>query len=226
MTAAGATILRASNNTFISITPESESHYGHTHPHSHVIQDRASLGVDTHFTFSTDIITQARLWLQKVRYLLFDEVLAGWRLPTTSPMSVNQAFLLATRRGALALNHPDLGGIFPGAKADLVIWGGESPALLGWVDPVAAVILHASVGDIRHVVVDGKFAKRDGRIVAAEYPALRRRFLDSARRIQGVLRGVPHPVPEGSFSSGYAYDKPNQVAVDPREGGGYGPTFV
>ncbi|KAF3347044.1 hypothetical protein VdG2_04786 [Verticillium dahliae VDG2] len=45
----------------ISITPESELHYGHLHPTSHLLLDQASLGVDTHFTFSTDILTQARL---------------------------------------------------------------------------------------------------------------------------------------------------------------------
>lgn len=46
---------------FISITIESEHHYGHDHPHSYHIQDQASLGVDTYFTFSSDIVWQARL---------------------------------------------------------------------------------------------------------------------------------------------------------------------
>ncbi|KAK0714185.1 hypothetical protein B0T26DRAFT_813813 [Lasiosphaeria miniovina] len=54
-TATGATLLRQTNQ-FVSITPESEMHYGHTHPYSH----QAALGVDTHFTFSADIVTQAR----------------------------------------------------------------------------------------------------------------------------------------------------------------------
>jgi cytosine/adenosine deaminase-related metal-dependent hydrolase len=39
-------------NQFISITPESEMHYGHTHEESFRSMDQAALGVDTHFTFS------------------------------------------------------------------------------------------------------------------------------------------------------------------------------
>ena len=131
-------------------------HYGHTNPHSHLIQDQCALGVDTHFTFSTDILTQARIWLQSARCRMYNSVLDTWRIPRNNPMSVNQAFLLATRHGALALRRPDLGVLATGAKADLVVWNGRSPSLLGWTDPVAAIILHANVGDIDHVLVDGQ----------------------------------------------------------------------
>ena len=74
-------------------------------------------------------------------------------------MSANQAFYLATRAGGLALCKPDLGIIAPGTKADLVVWNGTSSWLIGWVDPVAAVILHVSVGDIDHVLANGRFVK-------------------------------------------------------------------
>src|SRR5262245_32249284 len=54
--------LLRSSNQYISITPESEMHFGHLHPGSHLIQDQAAMGVDTHFTFSADILTQSRIW--------------------------------------------------------------------------------------------------------------------------------------------------------------------
>ena len=76
-------------------------------------------------------------------------------------MSVNQAFLLATRNGGLALKRPDLGVIAPGAKADIVVFKGDSPNMIGWVDPVAAVILHSNVGDVEHVLVNGQFKKKE-----------------------------------------------------------------
>ncbi|KAF7555977.1 hypothetical protein G7046_g6423 [Stylonectria norvegica] len=66
LSAQGAQLLR-STDQYLSITPESEMHYGHTHQHSAIVQDQAALGVDTHFTYSTDILTQARIWLQSVR---------------------------------------------------------------------------------------------------------------------------------------------------------------
>lgn len=62
LTAEGAQLLR-STNQYISITPESEMHYGHGQPTGHLIQDQASIGVDTHFTYSTDILTQVSILL-------------------------------------------------------------------------------------------------------------------------------------------------------------------
>ncbi|OBR11542.1 Amidohydrolase [Colletotrichum higginsianum IMI 349063] len=226
LTYRGASLLR-STNQYISITPESEMHYGHTHPHSHLIQDQGSLGVDTHFTFSTDILTQARLWLQSTRRLLYQQVLQHWRVPTSTPMTADQAFLLATRNGGLALRRPDLGVIAEGAKADVVVWDGGSPALLGWVDPVAAVILHASVGDVEHVLVDGKFVKKDRALVAPGYAGVRTRFLESARKIQQTWRDIPFPVLEGVFSgSGAPYEAPLSVDVVTGDETGYGAIHV
>ncbi|KAF9875016.1 amidohydrolase [Colletotrichum karsti] len=226
LTYQGATLLR-STNQHISITPESEMHYGHTHPHSHLIQDQAALGVDTHFTFSTDILTQARLWLQSTRRLLYQQVLAHWNVPTSAPMTVNQAFLLATRNGGLSLRRPDLGVIAKGAKADVVVWDGESPALLGWVDPVAAVILHASVGDVEHVLVDGKFVKKDRKLVAPGYADVRTQFLESARKVQETWKELPFQALTGAFSSsGAPYEAPLEVDVLAGEESGYGTMFV
>ncbi|KAJ0123607.1 hypothetical protein J7T55_012072 [Diaporthe amygdali] len=221
----GAALLR-STNKHISITPESEMHYGHLHPTSHHIMDQASLGVDTHFTYSSDILTQARLWLQSTRYRVYQNTVDRWQIPKRNPFSVNQAFLLATRNGGLALGRKDLGVIAPGAKADIVVWNGRSPAMLGWTDPVAAVILHASVGDIDHVLVGGEFRKRDGQLVVDGYEDLQERFLVSAERIQGALREKPLPTLEGNLFTGSPYGDVLELDVQRGEGTGYGPNFV
>ena len=205
-------------------------HYGHTHPHSHLIQDQASLGVDTHFTFSSDILTQARIWLQTVRRRLYEEVLDRWEIPSNNPMSVNQAFLLATRHGGLALRRDDIGVIAPGAKADLVVWdGANSPAMLGWNDPVAAVMLHASVGDVEAVLVDGRWKKRDGRIVDPAYPQIRERFLEAAHRIQRKLIEMPSVFPQPGDIwqlSGFPVGEVVTTDIQRGNGTGYGETFL
>ncbi|KAK4170806.1 amidohydrolase family protein [Triangularia setosa] len=224
LTPTGADLLR-STNQYISITPESEMHYGQTHPVSYSIQDQASLGIDTHITFSTDILTQARIWLQQARYERYLDLLEQDKLPGSNPMSVEQAFLLATRNGALALRRDDLGGIFVGAKADLIIWDGTSPAMLGWVDPVAAVILHASVGDIEAVLVDGKWTKRGGKLVARGYPEARVRFLRTARRLQAVWRSMPLPEAPAEFN-GNPVVNPERVDVVRGPGDGYGSIYI
>jgi cytosine/adenosine deaminase-related metal-dependent hydrolase len=210
----------------VSITPESELHYGHLHPTAHLIMDQASLGVDTHFTFSTDILTQARLWLQRVRAIFYKTSLDAWHIPVNNPMSANQAFLLATRNGARSLRRDDIGVIAPGAKADVVVWDGTSPALLGWVDPVAAVMLHASVADVEHVLVDGHFKKRDGKLSVPNYKEVKTRFLKSARRVQVEMISRPLPQPEGRWQSGAELDRAPEADVVVGSSTGYGPVWL
>lgn len=143
-------------------------------------------------------------------------------------MSVNQAFLLATRSGGLALRRPDLGVIAPGAKADIVVWDGTSPALLGWVDPVAGVIQHASIADITHVLVDGVFKKRDGKLTVPDYVDTKARFLESARRIQAAVVSAPKVEAnehDAWFTEAKVVDAP-QVDVVRGQGTGYGPLWL
>lgn len=130
LTDEGAALLRQ-HVQYISITPESEATNGYARPVKHRAQDQAALGVNTHFTFSSDILTQARLWLQSIRRLATSAVLKTRHVPANSPQSAAQAFLLATRHRGLALRRQDLGIISVGAKADVVVWNGHSPALLG-----------------------------------------------------------------------------------------------
>lgn len=221
---ADAQLLRQYNH-YVSTTPESEMHYGHLHPYSHLLLDQASLGVDTHFTFPTDILTQARIWLQSVRKVFFEEVLERLHAPANNPMSANQAFLLATRSGGLAMRRPDLGILAAGAKADLVVWNGRSPSMLGWRDAVAAVILHASVGDIKHVMVNGQFVKRDGQLTAPDYESVQDRFLESAGRIQNIWAEMPMPVSEGEADVGVLYERTVEADIESGRGTGYGPLF-
>ncbi|RHZ48764.1 hypothetical protein CDV55_102164 [Aspergillus turcosus] len=199
LTLPDAELLR-STNQYVSITPESESHYGHDNPRSQYIMDQGSLGVDTHFTFSADIVGQARQWLQTARLRFYKEVLDNWNISPTNPVSANQAFLLATRLGGLALHRPDLGVLAKGAKADLVVFDGNSPNMLGWEDPVAAVILHSNTGDIEHVLVNGEFRKRDFKLVVPDnYSKIQQRFVASAKRIQELWKQMPYPVLEGPY---------------------------
>lgn len=141
-------------------------------------------------------------------------------------MSVNQAFLLATRNGGLALRRPDIGVLTAGAKADLLVWNGRAPSILGWSDPIAAIMLHANVGDIKHVMVNGVFQKRNGELTAKDYAGLQDRFLESARRIQGMWRDMPLPVSEGEAQNGVEFEEPMEAHVERGEGTGYGPLFV
>ena len=194
--------LRAEGN-YISITPENEMSEGHGQVSSRLVHDRASLGTDTNWNISGDILHNARLWLQHVRATNYQKVLDHGRTPRQNPMSVEDAFLLATRQGGQALHRDDIGVIRVGAKADLVCFDGNSPNMVGWTNAIAAVVLHSNVGDIKHVLVGGEFRKRDGTLVTTSqsWDEIRSKFAEVARRIQRE-NSSPPPIPDKFWGGG------------------------
>ena len=179
-------------NHFIAVTPESEMHYGHGQSTCFDIPDHTALGIDTACTFSGDMISQARLWLQINRAKRYDETLASGLIPRQNPMDVEEAFLMATRQGGLALHSEEIGIIAVGAKADVVVFDGNSPNMCGWQNPVAAVVLHANSADIVHVLIDGEFRKKDGVLVMSEpWEHLSSRLQMLAARAQAENRAPP-----------------------------------
>ena len=185
VTEADRNALRADGN-YISITAENEMSEGHGQVSSCLVHDHASLGTDTNWNISGDILHNARLWLQHVRTTKYQKVLDKGQTPRQNPMSVEDAFLLATRQGGQALHRDDIGVLKVGAKADLVCFDGNSPNMVGWTNAIAAVILHSNVGDIKHVLVDGEFRKRDGSLIipSQDWDEIRKQFAEVARRIQ------------------------------------------
>ncbi|KAJ7579040.1 hypothetical protein C8J56DRAFT_897480 [Mycena floridula] len=78
---------------------------------------------------------------------------------SSTPMSVHGAFLL----GGLALKQPDLGVLREGTKADVLVFSIDALGLIGWSDPVAAIVLHSNVVDIDGIYVDGNWSNRAGK---------------------------------------------------------------
>ncbi|KAK8912509.1 hypothetical protein VCV18_012472 [Metarhizium anisopliae] len=88
-------------------------------------------------------------------------------------------------------------------------------------------MLHASVGDVFHVMVDGEFVKRDGKLLSSDYPELRKKFLSSARAIQSKSLAIPPPVLTGTFPlSSYEYQQPQQMDTKRGQGNGYGQLYI
>ncbi|KAK5080204.1 hypothetical protein LTR70_007791 [Exophiala xenobiotica] len=208
-----AALLRRNPHVTISITPESEAHYGHTSHGADMAQDCASLGVDTHFTFSAYLPSQARLWLQLQRSKWYSQTaVVNGEVPANNPMSVADAFLLATQKGGEALGRDDVGVISVGARADVVVFGCERPGMWGVRegDPVAGIVLHSCAGDVEGVMVGGRWVKREGRLVSPlvgggriEVAEVRRRFEESARRIRGIWEGLEKPVFTAGEDTGF-----------------------
>jgi cytosine/adenosine deaminase-related metal-dependent hydrolase len=90
------------------------------------------------------------------------------------------ALRLATEGGARCLGRDDIGRLAPGYRADLVVWPGDD--LADVLDPLAGLVLgperHA-----RHVLVEGDWVVRDGRLLGADMDELRRDLARRARRL-------------------------------------------
>ncbi|CAG2005276.1 unnamed protein product [Fusarium graminearum] len=86
-------------------------------------------------------------------------------------------------------------------------------------------MLHASVGDVHDVLVNGKFIKRDGKLAVKGYGEVRERFLKSAKKLQDIWAKKEYPILEGKWQ-GSDYADTLKADVIAGEGDGYGELFI
>ena len=217
----------ATTNSFIAITPENEMSEGHGQASTlccgssdhQKLHQLSSLGTDTNWNISGDLLLQARLYLASVRNRSYEKTLTAGNnaIPNANPMDVIDAFHLATRQGGLALHREDVGVLKVGAVADIVAFNSgeedDAPNMLGsFTDPIAAVVLHTNVGDVRDVLVGGEWRKREGRLLGArvlssrgedagqgatwQWKDVAKKFREVARRVQEENAGKAPPIGE------------------------------
>ncbi|OJD19465.1 hypothetical protein AJ78_00533 [Emergomyces pasteurianus Ep9510] len=161
----------ASTGAFVSSTPETELQMGHGLPvcFRDDMKDQCSLGVDCHSNNSSDMITQMRLGLQSARAVRNEALIEKGEIPIVKISgSVRDVFRLATIQGAKAVHMEDqIGSLVEGKRADIVVFDALSPGMVCAAehDPIAAIVLHASVADIETVIVDGVVRKRAKQLV-------------------------------------------------------------
>ena len=173
----------AANNVFISNTPSSELQMGMGKPGDPVpvafsdpaLSPFTSIGVDCQTIGSAFVPSQLRELLASARMFRHceDSKENKWHrsLAPTTPgagfPSMEQAFNVATIGGARAVGLADkIGRIKEGYAADLVVWDGTSPNMIAGAEenPIGAIILHSSIGDVRGVLVDGRLRKWQGHL--------------------------------------------------------------
>jgi len=87
---------------------------------------------------------------------------------------------MATINGAhVILKEDQLGSLTPGKKADVVVIDTTAVNLAPLIDAVAAVVVGADVSNVETVLVDGRFVKRDGKLLADWERA--RRLVEASR---------------------------------------------
>lgn len=97
--------------------------------------------------------------------------------------TTRDALRAATVEGAKAAGLDDLGTLRPGSHADLVLLRTDLPGVAPAHDPVGAIVLSMDTRAVDTVVVGGRIAKRDGRLVDANLTKVLAELADSAHRV-------------------------------------------
>ncbi|TVY44940.1 5'-deoxyadenosine deaminase, partial [Lachnellula occidentalis] len=166
-----ALLLKA--NSHVSVTPSTELQMSHGEPVAFQsklgIQSHCSLGIDCHSNNTASIPGEMRLLLQSARGIYNQPFLNQGKVPAKVFKTVEEAFNLGTINGARAIGMEGrIGSLAVGKLADIVVFDASSPSMVCGAqhDPVAAVVLHSSPGDIEMVVVDGVVRKQGRRLRA------------------------------------------------------------
>jgi cytosine/adenosine deaminase-related metal-dependent hydrolase len=109
-------------------------------------------------------------------------------IPATSTVPAAEALDWITTRGAAMLGMSDrIGSLTPGKQADIAVMSLGPLAMWPVHDAVASVVMQGSGARMRDVLVAGKFAKRDGKLLRADLGTIRRRLAASGERILAQL---------------------------------------
>ncbi len=134
-----------------------------------------------------------------------------WPTSTEHATLTRDALQWATLGGAKALGlERRIGSLAPGKQADIVMINCRGmnifPALPGG-DPAHVVVMYAETSDIEHVMIAGRFAKRDGRLLfpAERLARLQDELLESRQRMMKDGNYVYRPVANGPLPERYVF---------------------
>ena len=176
-----------------SVSPQVEAHMPSMTPPPTgrllAVGVRPSLSLDSASAGSEDFFSQMRAAFDVERAVCK----TGAPLYPDYQLTLSDVFDFATVQGARALGQQHrLGSITAGKVADLLFIRTTSPNMMPVLDPVAAVVFHASVSDIDTVLVHGTPVKRDGRLLK-DLTDIRRRIEEAVDRLYWRADSGLHP---------------------------------
>ncbi len=179
----------------VVFTPETELQMGMGFPSTRRARSlglRPAIGADIVSNNSGDLFFQLRLALQAERAQANEPRLRESEIIEGTSVPARQALAWGTVHGAEACGMADrVGRLAPGMAADLVLLDAEDVGMLGWSGRDAAdhVVLQAHPGLVDTVLVDGRFLKRDGRLVADLEP-LRQRMSETTEHVARTIEAA------------------------------------
>ncbi len=195
----------AEHDCKVSSSPESELQMGMGHPvirRALVLGMRPSLSCDVASSNSGDMFSQMRLGLQFERAMRNDAFNARNLMPDSLDLGVRDALAWGTVNGAHAMGLEDrIGSLTAGKQADVIVIGGRRLNVVPMADPVGCLVAQANASNVEHVLVAGRFAKRDGELVGRDVARAIELARSASERVLGAITagGVPllPAAPEG-----------------------------
>ncbi|WP_425954789.1 amidohydrolase family protein [Xylanimonas sp. McL0601] len=207
----------AGTGGFASVAAESESSCGQGYPSSWSIRKHGipiSLSNDTSVWWSGDGFSAMRATLNADRAREHHEAHATGDTVTNISLRCEDVVGWATRGGADALGLGSVvGSLEPGRRADVVLIRNEdSPVMFPLLNPYGHVVMQAQRGDVQAVLVNGKVAKWDHKLVGVDLGAARAAVGETVEYLRGQLgeeewvKGMNPEIPESKvLDNPYTY---------------------
>lgn len=150
-----------------------------------------SLGVDIVSGNGGDLFGQMRLSLQTQRAFHNQELIKAGEPLKALNVNVRDVLWSATVGGANAAGlGQELGSLTPGKQADIILLNCNRVGLQPMGDPETAIVMHAGVGDVDTVLVEGTVVKRNGRLLGVDQSELFSQLEDSRNGIFDRIRAI------------------------------------
>jgi cytosine/adenosine deaminase-related metal-dependent hydrolase len=179
-----------------TVTAEVELQTGYGQPLTgvlHALKAPVSIGADVEPMVPGDMFNCMRITLQHERHRSMLETLArtGSR-PQAIPVTCRQALEWATINGAkmVGLDHR-IGSLAPGKQADVLILRAGDLNIAPVRDPVAAVVMHASVANVDTVLIAGRVMKSGGKLRCPRVEERQQALARSGERILADFERLP-----------------------------------
>jgi cytosine/adenosine deaminase-related metal-dependent hydrolase len=168
----------AASGGSVSVSTESEQSAGQGYPPTWQLRRYdipVSLSMDTSVWWSGDLFTAMRTTLSADRSREHLEAHGKTETVTHHPLRAQHVVEWATRGGSKALGMDSIvGSLEPGKKADVVlIKNDQSPAMTPIINSYGHVVYQAQRGDVHTVVINGKLAKYQHKLVGVDLAAAR-----------------------------------------------------
>jgi cytosine/adenosine deaminase-related metal-dependent hydrolase len=188
----------ARTGTSLSFSTHSEFRLGeHGDPRKALLKARAA-GVSVSLSFDASSLAPPHMF-ENMRFTW--NMCMPWKGTDTedlAPLGFVEVIQMATIKGAQALGLADItGSLTPGKRADLIMVRTNDLNIAPLAQIEATIVQSATPANVDAVMVDGRFIKRDGRLLHYDVPKIVERAKESALRIRTDAGGILAPVCPG-----------------------------